>query len=81
MDVVAPIRDRLAPGSAIVISHLSAAVTDTYGEDGVSTAKNVFRARAATETTLRTDEQIAALLGAYRLMAPGLVPSTTGDPN
>ncbi|MEV4830566.1 SAM-dependent methyltransferase [Micromonospora sp. NPDC049257] len=80
MDVVAPIRDRLAPGSAIVISHLSAAVTDTYGEDGVSTAKKVFLARAATEITLRTDEQIAALLGEYRLMAPGLVPLNNWRP-
>lgn len=79
-DVVAPIRDRLAPGSAIVISHLSAAVTETYGEDGVSTAKNVFRAKAATEITLRTDEQIAALLGDYRTLAPGLVPLNNWRP-
>ncbi|MFI7517557.1 SAM-dependent methyltransferase [Micromonospora echinofusca] len=79
-DVVAPIRDRLAPGSAIVISHLSAAVTDTYGEDGVSTAKNVFRARAATDITLRTDEQIGALLGEYRTLAPGLVPLNNWRP-
>lgn len=74
-EVVAPIRDRLVPGSAMVLSHLSAAaVTDTYEESSVSSAKGVFRAQAATEITLRTDAQLAALLGDYTSMPPGLVP-------
>ncbi|MFG2058922.1 SAM-dependent methyltransferase [Micromonospora sp. NPDC048930] len=74
-EVVAPIRDRLVPGSAMVLSHLSAAaVTDTYEESSVSTAKSVFRTQAATEITLRTDAQLTALFGDYTLMPPGLVP-------
>ncbi|MBC8991524.1 SAM-dependent methyltransferase [Micromonospora chalcea] len=74
-DIVAPIRDRLVHGSAMVLSHLSAtAVTDAYGESNVSAAKGVFRAQAGTEITLRTETQLTALFGDYTLMEPGLVP-------
>ncbi|WP_232290279.1 SAM-dependent methyltransferase [Micromonospora sp. ATCC 39149] len=72
-DVVAPIRDRLVPGSAMVISHASTAVTDLFGESSVSAAKGVFRTQAATEVTARTDEQIMALFDDMTLMPPGLV--------
>ncbi|MGY4899971.1 SAM-dependent methyltransferase [Micromonospora aurantiaca (nom. illeg.)] len=72
-DVVAPIRDRLVGGSAMVISHLSAAVTDRYGESAVATGKNVYRTRAATEITLRTDAQLTALFGDLTMIEPGLV--------
>ncbi|MCG5466659.1 SAM-dependent methyltransferase [Micromonospora sp. MED01] len=79
--VIAPIRDQLAPGSAMVISHLSAVdVTDAYDETTVSTAKSVFKAQAATEITLRTDAQLGALFGDFTIMAPGLVPLSDWRP-
>lgn len=79
--VIAPIRDQLVSGSAMVISHLSAAgVTDAYDETAVSTAKSVFRAQAATEITLRTDAQLGALFGDFTIMAPGLVPLSDWRP-
>ncbi|MFI7645152.1 SAM-dependent methyltransferase [Micromonospora sp. NPDC049460] len=73
-DVVAPIRDRLVAGSAMVISHVSAVVTDQYSESTLSTGKNVFRTQAATEITLRTDAQLTALFGDLTMIEPGLVP-------
>ncbi|SCL73579.1 SAM-dependent methyltransferase [Micromonospora peucetia] len=72
--VVTPIRERLAPGSAMVMSHISATVADRYDNTTVSEGKAVFRARAATEITLRTDAQLAALFGDLTLLEPGLVP-------
>ncbi|WP_243706064.1 SAM-dependent methyltransferase [Micromonospora sp. KC721] len=79
-DVVAPIRDRLVPGSAIVISHASADVTDLFGELSVSAAKGIYRTQAATEVTARTDEEIMALFGDMTLMPPGLVPLSDWRP-
>jgi hypothetical protein len=72
--VVAPIRDQLATGSALVISHVSAALTDRYNASTVSAGKDVFRRQAATEVTLRTDAQITALFGDFTIIEPGLVP-------
>ncbi|MFY1681708.1 SAM-dependent methyltransferase [Micromonospora sp. WMMD730] len=74
--VIAPIRDRLAPGSAMVISHLSTTVTEAYGATGVAKAKNVYRTQAATEIIPRTSDQLTALFGDLTLLPPGLVPLT-----
>ncbi|MEU2612624.1 SAM-dependent methyltransferase, partial [Micromonospora sp. NPDC007271] len=73
-DVVAPIRDRLVSGSAMVISHISAAVTDRYSEQTVSTVKSVYRTQAASDITLRTDAQLTVLFGDLAMIEPGLVP-------
>ncbi|MDG4760463.1 SAM-dependent methyltransferase [Micromonospora sp. WMMD710] len=73
-DVVAPIRDLLAPGSAMVISHLSATLTDSFGQSALDEGRSVYRTQAATEITLRTDEQLTALFGDLALIEPGLVP-------
>ncbi|MFG1918170.1 SAM-dependent methyltransferase [Micromonospora sp. NPDC048898] len=70
--VVAPLRDRLVPGSAIAISHLSHVVVDTHGEDSVEVAKEVYRRRADIEITLRSPEEIASLFGGFSLLEPGL---------
>ncbi|WP_433531337.1 SAM-dependent methyltransferase [Micromonospora sp. CA-263727] len=72
--VVAPIRDRLVPGSAMVISHPSTTVTDQHDESTVSKVTDVYRARTATEIVLRTDAELASLFGDYTMIEPGLVP-------
>ncbi|GIJ08380.1 SAM-dependent methyltransferase [Micromonospora andamanensis] len=72
--VVAPIRDRLVAGSALVISHVSAALTERYNASTVSAGKDVFRRQADTEVTLRTDAELAALFGDFTMIEPGLVP-------
>ncbi|MEH1017561.1 SAM-dependent methyltransferase [Micromonospora sp. CPCC 206060] len=79
-DVVAPMRERLAPGSAMVISHISAAMTERYGESTVATGTTVYRTHAATNITLRTDEQLAALFGDLTMIEPGLVPLNNWRP-
>ncbi|MDG4810881.1 SAM-dependent methyltransferase [Micromonospora sp. WMMD1120] len=71
--VVAPIRDRLVPGSALVISHPGTAVTDGYDESTVSSVTEVYRTRAAADIVLRSDADIAALFGDFALIEPGLV--------
>lgn len=73
-DVVAPIRDRLVAGSAMVVCQVGADVTDRYGESTVATAKNVYRTQADSEITLRTDAQLTALFGDLTMIEPGLVP-------
>ncbi|WP_307871102.1 SAM-dependent methyltransferase [Micromonospora sp. C51] len=72
--VVAPIRDQLAAGSALVISHVSATLADRYNASTVSAGKDVFRRKAGTEVTLRTDAQITDLFGDFTMIEPGLVP-------
>ncbi len=73
-DVVAPIRDRLVPGSAMIISHVGTAITDRYGESTVSRGTSVYRTQAAAEINFRTDAQITALFGDLTMVEPGLVP-------
>ncbi|MEU7751259.1 SAM-dependent methyltransferase [Micromonospora sp. NPDC049171] len=71
--VVAPIRDRLVPGSALTISHPGTAVTDGYDESSVSSVAEVYRTTAAADIVLRSDAQLAALFGGFDLIEPGLV--------
>ncbi|MFG2050649.1 SAM-dependent methyltransferase [Micromonospora sp. NPDC048935] len=71
--VVAPIRDRLVPGSALTISHPGTAVTDGYDESRVSSVAEVYRTKAAADIVLRSDAQLAALFGDFELVEPGLV--------
>ncbi|MEV1320021.1 SAM-dependent methyltransferase [Micromonospora arborensis] len=76
--VVAPIRDRLVPGSALTISHPGTAVTDGYDESSVSSVAEVYRTTAAADIVMRSDAQLAALFGDFEFIEPGLV-STNGD--
>ncbi|MDG4795979.1 SAM-dependent methyltransferase [Micromonospora sp. WMMD1082] len=79
-ETVAPIRDRLVAGSAMVISHISAAIADRYSAPTVSRGKDVFRTQAATEITLRTDDQLATLFDDFTVIEPGLVPLSEWRP-
>ncbi|MBM0277406.1 SAM-dependent methyltransferase [Micromonospora tarensis] len=71
--VVAPIRDRLVPGSALVISHPGTAVTDGYDKASVSTVAEVYRTKAAAQIVMRSDDQLIALFDDFALIEPGLV--------
>lgn len=71
--VVAPIRDRLVPGSALVVSHPGTAVTDGYDTSSVSTVAEVYRTRAAADIVMRSDAQLTALFDDFVLIEPGLV--------
>lgn len=72
--IIAPIRDLLVPGSAMVISHVGVDVPDRWGESTVHEATDVYRTQAATDIHFRTDEQLTALFGDFEMIEPGLVP-------
>lgn len=69
--IVRAFTDVLAPGSALVVSHV---VVD--GDDTVSAATRTGAQRYAETTaplTLRTRDQVAAWFEGFRLVPPGLV--------
>lgn len=72
-DVVGPIRDRLVPGSALVISHPGTAITEGYDKSSVSSVTEVYRTRAAAEIVMRSDAQLTALFDGFTFLEPGLV--------
>ncbi|MGC4885792.1 SAM-dependent methyltransferase [Micromonospora sp. DT227] len=72
--IIAPIRDLLVPGSAMVISHVGVDVPDRWGPSTVHQATDVFRTQAATDIHFRTDEQLTALFSDFEMIEPGLVP-------
>ena len=70
--VLAPYRDRLAPGSVIAISHGSADHDDEDLAARMRASSDQY-ARSATPTTLRSRDEIAALMAGVDLVAPGMV--------
>lgn len=75
--IVASLRNRLAPGSYVVISHV-ADLPDTPGRPGRAAATQAAAARyesLAGPFTLRTPEQITALFDGFALIPPGIVPA------
>lgn len=83
--ITATVRDRLVPGSYLVLSHvadLTGQVTSTgstpRAEDTRAEATRVAAARyadLAAPFTLRTPARIAALFDGFTLLPPGLVPA------
>ena len=67
--VVQAIADELAPGSYIVISH----VTDAYLSPEVREQSQAVYARSANPSVLRSHKGITALFGDLDLLDPGLV--------
>ncbi|MBO0820739.1 MAG: SAM-dependent methyltransferase [Nocardiopsaceae bacterium] len=66
--VLAALRDALAPGSYLVVTH---ACRDA--DPGLSaTVENVYNSRVDGRTTTRTRDQIARFFGDFRLVEPGL---------
>ena len=80
-DIVATLRDALAPGSHLVICH---ACRDE--QPGLATSfENVYNSRAAAQLTMRSRDEIAGLCAGFTLLEPGLVwipewrPDSPGD--
>ena len=66
--IVAQLRDALAPGSYLLISH---ATRD--GQPPELMAAQRLTGRTAVELTLRTRAEVAAYFGSFELVEPGLV--------
>jgi hypothetical protein len=75
--VLRTLTDALAPGSLLVVSHATADVDPA----GAMWAAEAYNDGAAVPVTLRTAAGVTALLGSWRLLAPGLVPLNMWRPN
>ncbi len=69
--ILAQLRDALAPGSYVAISHAS---SDGQPPAGQRDAQAVY-ARADNEIVMRTRDEIAALLAGWEIVPPGIVPT------
>jgi hypothetical protein len=68
--IVATLADGLAPGSCLVISHLTA----DLAPEQVTAAATAYNTTTPTWVTPRTHTQITALFGGLPLLPPGVVP-------
>ncbi len=73
---VAALTRHLAPGSYLVISHL----TTDFAPDPVSAAVQAYNALVPTPLTARTHGQVTDLFGDLPLVPPGVVPVTEWRP-
>lgn len=69
-EIVAHVRDRIAPGSYVVISHTT---PETSAEEARQGAQVYARASSTTQT-LRDRDQILRFFDGFDLIPPGLVP-------
>ncbi len=67
---VARLRDTLAPGSYLVLSH---AAEEGFDQAALANAERVYRNTSGPTGGLRTREQIRAFFGDFDLVDPGLV--------
>jgi hypothetical protein len=74
--IVAALASKLAPGSYLVISHLTA----DFAPGPVATGVAAYNALVPTTLTARTHSQVSALFGGLPLVAPGVVPLTEWRP-
>jgi SAM-dependent methyltransferase len=75
--LVARYREALAPGSHLVITHM----TDDLQSDKISAVAGIVRSsRGDGQVFPRTRAEIATLFGDFELLAPGLVPTGTWRP-
>jgi hypothetical protein len=75
--IMASLRNHLAPGSYVVISHV-ADLPDTPGRPARAAATHAAAGRyesLAGPFTLRTPEQVTALFDGFDLIPPGIVPA------
>jgi O-methyltransferase involved in polyketide biosynthesis len=67
--VVAAFRERMAPGSYLIVSHVC------YGENPEGAQRGAERlSRSTSQVTIRTREEIASFFTGLTLASPGLVP-------
>lgn len=74
--IVAALARALAPGSFVVISHLTA----DFAPDQAAPAIGAYNALMPTPVVPRTHREVTALFGALTLVAPGVVPITGWRP-
>jgi len=74
--IVAALASALAPGSYLVISHLTADIAPTQVGAGVA----AYNTRVPAGLIPRTHSQVSALFGAMPLVPPGVVPVTEWRP-
>ncbi len=67
--IIATLRDALAPGSYLVISHACRDTDPEFADKGES----AYRGRIAGQMCMRTGEQIARFFDGFTLVEPGLV--------
>ncbi|MGC9668924.1 SAM-dependent methyltransferase [Planosporangium sp. 12N6] len=67
-DIVAGYASAIAPGSHLVLSHLSIEVADSSSDEAV----NLYQ-RSSTPLISRTADELAAILGGLSLVEPGIV--------
>ena len=75
--IVARLRDALAPGSYLVVCH---ACRDA-SPDAMAAAETVYRSRVAAQGRARTGEEIAGFFDGFTLVDPGLVWMTQWRPD
>lgn len=68
--IVARFRERMAPASQIVISHVCSSGVDRREIEGV---ERVYKG-ATSPGVFRTDEEISELFGGFEIVPPGVVP-------
>lgn len=69
--IVAAFRERMAPGSHLVISHATPGV---MSPGKLTEAVNTYSTTSAGSITPRSPEEIESLFGDFELLEPGLVP-------
>jgi len=74
--IVASLASVLAPGSHVVISHLTADIAPSQVGAGVA----AYNTRVPAGLTARSHTQVSALFGALPLVPPGVVPVTEWRP-
>jgi SAM-dependent methyltransferase len=74
--IVAALASALAPGSFIVLSHLTA----DFAPGQVTAAVTAYNTQASVAVTPRTHAQVSGLFGGLPLVAPGVVPVTQWRP-
>jgi O-methyltransferase involved in polyketide biosynthesis len=81
--IVADVRDRLVPGSYLVVSHTGDLPDTAAGPDraaGTQAAATLYESLAAP-FVLRTPEQVSALFDGFDLVEPGVVPAHLWRPD
>lgn len=79
-DIVAAFRERMAPGSHLVISHATPGV---MSRSNLTEATNTYSTTSAGSITPRSPEEVERFFGDFELLQPGLVPVAqwrTGTP-
>jgi len=72
-EVVATLRDALAPGSVLILTHATRTPTDRDLDDDMRAGAEVYR-RTTTPLTLRSVPEVERFFTGYELLEPGLVP-------